>query len=288
MRLSFLTILFALFTSAAFAGVVFEIETRDHEYSPPRIERTRVQAEGVLLVMESNEAQQGRSDTMIFRGDRREMVVVDHERQSYMTIDQQFAANMAGQLNQMAGQMKGMLDNVPPEQRAMVEQMMKDRSPQTQQRARRKLVVRNTGKQDKVYGYSCQLFEVTRDGRKVRDVWVTNWNNISGGRELANTFESMSDFFQEITSALPMQAEAPIEDNVFATMKRLGGFPVATREYRADGTVESESALRSAEQQRIAPASFEPPTGYRHETMFGENRSPARAPSAGQYRQGGR
>ena len=131
---------------------------------------------------------------------------------------------------------------------------------------------------------------MTRDGRKVRDVWVTDWNRISGGRELAATFDSMSEFFQELTSALPIQAETPIEDNVFATMKQLGGFPVATREYRADGSLESESALRSAEGTKHQPRRrFAAPQGYRPESMFGGNAGLRRSPRpAGQYGQGGR
>jgi len=264
-------------TSPLSAGIVFEIETRDHEYSPARIERTTVYAEGLSLKMESTDGQRGNSDAMIFHGDRREMVVVDHERKSYMVIDRQFAANMAGQLNQMAGAVKGMLDNVSPEQRGvspeqrgMLEQLATGRGPRTLQQARPTLQVSNTGQQGQVYGYPCLLFTVTRDGRKVRDVWVTHWNNINGGRELAATFDSMSEFVQEITSAFPVQTDAPMEDNAFATMKQMGGFPVATREYRADGRVESESALRSAQRQRVNLAELRPPSGYQPESMFSD------------------
>ncbi len=275
MRLSLFTLLLSLFAVPAIAGVVFELETQDHASSPARLEQTTVYAEGTSLKIESREGQHGPSDTMIFLGDRREMIVVDHQKKTYMVIDQQFAANMAGQLGQMAGQMKGLLDSVPPEQRAMIEQMTKQRGPQAQLPARTPLQIRNVGNKSQVYGYPCVLFEVSRDGRKVRDVWVTNWNNIKGGRDLAATFDSMSEFVQELTSAFPIQADAPMQDNAFATMKQMGGFPVATREYRADGSLESETALRSAQPQRINPADLQPPAGYRPESMFGGNRSSA-------------
>lgn len=255
------------------AGVVFEIETQDHDYSPAQLERTSVQAQGVLLKMESAQGQRGNADTVIYRGDRREMVVVDHTRQSYMVIDRQFVDTMVGQLGQAASQMPGMLDNVPPEQRAMFEQMAKQRLPAGQTQAKPIIQVSNTGQQSNVYGYPCTLFTVSRNGRKVRDVWVTNWNNINGAGNLAQSFASMSSFFQELTSALPAQANSPLEDNVFATMKELGGFPVATREYREDGSLKSESALRSAKQLSINPAVFEAPQGYRAESMLGGNAS---------------
>lgn len=294
MRLRLLALCFLLPVSSPLsAGVVFEIETQDHDFTPPQLERTTVYAEGLALKIDSSDRHRGNSDTMIFRGDRREMVVVDHERKSYMVIDRRFAANVAGQLNQMAGQVKGLLENVPAAQRAMLDQLMKNGGPPMQQRgqqpARPTLEVRTTRQQAKVYGYPCVHFTVTRGGRKVRDVWVTNWNNIYGGRELAATFDSMSEFVQELTSAFPVAADAPMDDNAFATMKQMGGFPVATREYRNDGTLESETALRSAEPRHINPADLQQPNGYQPETMFGADSSlsQSRQP-AGRNQQGRR
>ena len=285
LTLSLFALLVSPFASPSVAGVVFELETQDHDVSPPQLERTTIYAQGISLKMETAVGQRGKSDAMIFRGDRREMVVVDHAKRSYMVIDRQFAANMAGQLNQAAEQMKGLLDNIPAEQRAMIEQMTKNRGPQTLQPARPQVQVSNTGKQAKVYGYDCVLFVVSRNGSKVRDVWVTNWNNISGGRDLAATFDSMSEFMLELTSAFPVGADSPMDGSAFATIKQMGGFPVATREFRADGTVESESALRSAQSQRLSPADFQPPNGYQPDSMFGGG-APSGRP--GQIRPGGR
>lgn len=272
---------------AGFAGVVFEVETREFDYSPPRTEMSTIYAEALSLKMETGQQGGGKTDEMIFRGERREMVVVDHGNRSYMVIDKQFVTNMMGQLQQMAGQMQGVLDSVPPEQRALVDQMMKN--PQTQGRlpTRPKPVVRNTGKRATVYGYPCVLVTISRQGRKERDVWVTDWNNIKGSRELAATFDSMSDFTQELISAIPMQGQSPMRENAFMTIRQMGGFPVATREYRDDGSLESETALRSAKRLSINPSVFAPPAGYQADSMFGGpslGRSPSNASRYGQNR----
>ena len=58
--------------------------------------------------------------TMIYRGDRREMVVLDHGKKSYFVMDQQTMKKMAGQMSQAMRQMQEGLKNVPTEQRAMV------------------------------------------------------------------------------------------------------------------------------------------------------------------------
>ncbi len=51
-------------------------------------------------------------------------------------------------------------------------------------------------------------------------------------------------------------------------MKELGGFPVVTREFDDyDGSLEGETALRSARRQTLDPDAFEPPKGYRLRSM---------------------
>lgn len=286
MRFSLLVCLLLILTNQSLAGVVFEIETRDHSNGQPRTEQMTIYAEGAALRMETSAAQQQTGQAMIFRGDRREMMVVDHSRRSYLVIDQQFAAKMKGQMQQMAGQMQGMLDKVPAEQRAMMEQMMAGQGGQMASQQQAPTDVRSTGKQQQVYGYPCVLFTVSREGQKIRDVWVTNWNNIQGSRELIATFDSMSDFVGQLTAAFGAQANAPIADDAFATMKQMGGFPVATREYRPDGSVASESALRSAQVQRIDLAEFQAPNGYQPDSMFGGNAGLGQQPTnAGRYGQ---
>ena len=65
-----------------------------------------------------------------------------------------------------------------------------------------------------------------------------------------------------------------ITNNVFAQIRELGGFPVATREYTESGDLESESALRGAKRQQISPAAFDPPAGYQRQEMFGGRQVP--------------
>ncbi len=59
-----------------------------------------------------------------------------------------------------------------------------------------------------------------------------------------------------------------VDDNVFEHMKELGGFPVVTRDFGDGGSLEGETALRSAKRQTIDPDAFEPPSGYKRQEMF--------------------
>ena len=114
---------------------------------------------------------------------------------------------------------------------------------------------------------------MTRDGHKIREMWVTDWDNLEGGEETVEAFEDMADFFREMLDSIPNMGGGSgppgMDDNVFEHMKDLGGFPVLTREFGDDGSLEGETGLRSAKRQTIDPDAFEPPSGYKRQEMFG-------------------
>lgn len=251
------------------AGVVYEIEVTDHEQSPPTSETIQAAVEGGHLKMGMASGRQGRRGEMIFRGDRREMVVVDHEDRSYHVMDEETLGQIADQVNSAMTQMQEALKNVPEDQRAMVEQMMKQRMPaETPKRPETEL--RKTGERGDKNGYPCVKYEVLRGGQKLRELWVTDWSNVEGGKDVVDTFEDMADFFREMLDSMPEFGQgSAVEGSPFEHMKELGGFPVVTREFDDDGSLEGESALRSAKRQAIDPAAFEPPSGYTRREMFG-------------------
>ena len=148
----------------------------------------------------------------------------------------------------------------------MVEQMMRDRLA-SQQPTATNIEVRRVGDPATVNNYPCIRYEVHQDGRKVRDLWVTEWSNLEGGREIAPLFEQLGLFFDEMQAILPGNQDA-IEDNMFTSMSQLNGFPIASRDYRPDGTTDTEAVLRTSGRQNLDPAMFEPPAEYRRQQML--------------------
>lgn len=120
------------------AGVVYEIETKAHDASPPRTLDNTFSVEGRQLKF-NGVLGSGPRSTMIYQGDRREMVV-DHDRKSYIVVNEQALQKVGDQLNQASRQIQEQLKNLPENQRAMVEKMMKGRLPQTPERPRSKCV----------------------------------------------------------------------------------------------------------------------------------------------------
>jgi len=88
--------------AGAASRVVFEVETKEADRSTLN---TIVAEEPLLKLSIAGGA--GRSDEAIFRGDRREMVIVDHRNQSYMVIDQTMVTRMSAQVDQVTSQRLG-------------------------------------------------------------------------------------------------------------------------------------------------------------------------------------
>ncbi len=255
------------------AGVVFEMETKDHDSSPPLMESIAMLVEGRNLKSELGASGRDSQATMIYRGDRREMVVIDHGNESYFVMDRETMKAMSGQMSQAMKQMQEALKKVPAEQRAMVEKMMKQRMPAMQPPRRPASELRKTADRADLRGYPCVKYEVLREGRKIRELWVTDWSNVEGAGEVADVFRDMAAFFSEMlesfSSGTGPGLSQTVGDNVFQHMNELDGFPVVTKNYGNDGSLKSESVLRSAKHRAVEPGEFEPPAGYKRREMMG-------------------
>ena len=257
-----------------FAGVVFEIETKDHEQSP-KAEVTQAYMEGknIKMAIPSGAGGGETKDEMIFRGDRREMIVTDSQNKTYFVVDEesvrQIKAQMGGVEDQMAiarKELKKHLSNMNEDQKRALEQALGQpeggageifgAGPQSTE-------VRNTGKRGEKKGYPCVLWVILRGGQKTHELWVTDWSRIEGGDEAKVAFEAMAEFMKELKDKGFPGAGF---DDYFA-LGEIDGFPVVTRKFE-DGELEDESWLRSSKRRRLDPAEFEPPSGYKRRQMM--------------------
>jgi hypothetical protein len=256
-----------MITAPAFAGVVYEIEVTDHKGAAANTSASRISVEGPLLKMYVVSGSNDMDGEMIYRGDRKEMVVVNNKEKSYFVLDEEQMKAMAAQIKQAMAAMEQALAAVPEGQRAKMEQMMKSRMPmQTNQREPAEL--KKTGDSDTINGYPCVKYQVWRAGALERELWVTPWENIEGGADTVQAFEDMSSFFKEMLDSLPQMGDRSFADSAFEHLKEMGGMPVVTREFADDGSLESESTLKSATKENLDPANFEPPKGYKRQDMF--------------------
>ena len=257
-----------LMATPAFAGVVYEVETKDYSSSPERVSAGEMAVEGTSLKMMMNEGRGDSPNEMIFRGDRREMIIIDHDKRSYFVMDEATLKELAAKLNEVSAMMEQAMANVPESQRAMVEKMMKGRMPE-QPAPRVASELRKTGDSDTIGGYPCVRYELWRGGMRISELWVTDWSNVEGGPETTEAFQAMSEMLKEMLDSIPQFAGGgDVADAAFEHMVEMNGFPVVTREFADDGSLERMVRLKSATRKSFDPAAFEPPKGYKRKDMF--------------------
>lgn len=251
-------------------GVVFEIEIKENERSSPRTMEVKVQSHKIARDILPDKDGRGKGK-FIFRGDRGEngdVVVVDDDRKTYYIMDDATIRAIAGQLGAVTSELEKGIKNLPKEQREAIERATREEKKDTKLRS--KTVIKKTGERAEKQGYPCVKYEVFRDGRKVREIWVTDWENIDGGEETAYAMLSMSAFFDVILATMGDQ-DPNVFNNPYAGMNFEDGFPVVVREFYENGGLDSESKLMLVQRQMLDPDEFEPPSGYKLGTMGPQN-----------------
>jgi hypothetical protein len=250
----------------AMAGGVLVLEVKEYYEDPPVVSTIEISTREDATRMEVATPARRESGGMIYRGDSGEMIALDHGNESYYVFDEASMQKMGEQLSGAMKQMQEALEAMPPEQRAMAEKMMKQHMPQgTGQAEQPPATLHAADREDTVSGFDCDYYEVRRNDFKVRELCVTPWDEIPGGRDIADAMLDMAGFFERMTSTLSKETGIAVmgdQQEIFAHLKELDGYPVLTREFDRGGKVASESVLKSATTEELEPSLFEPPAGY--------------------------
>lgn len=263
-------------------GVVFELETVDHKSSPPYVETIEIKVHGSKIIIPT--FAKDRSDTngaMVFHGDlgeKNKIVLIDHDEKSYMVMDKETMKAMGEKMNEAMRQAEEAMKNMSKEQQAMIKKARERAGmtpPPDAMGKKQKMEIKKTGEHGTKQGFACVKYEAFKNGQKVREIWTTDWANIDGGDEAADAFGRMAAFFEEMMNSLPNFPGADMAggENFIDELNFDDGFPVEWRDYDEGGDLEDESTLKSARRQRLDPAAFEPPVGYKRLSMLSNEKN---------------
>jgi hypothetical protein len=216
----------------------------------------------------------------IFRDDA--MIEIDDATKTYRVIDKAAMAKIAGQMNDAVAKMQERMANMPPEQRAMMEKMMKDMgnksagvgpSPKTHV-----IDAIDTGSSGSANGKSCRLWNKTRDGVPEQQMCVLPASAFPGADEIITFMKSMGEFGAQFRDAMKAQGGAAnsmasgtsdMMSQELGVMAKINGFPAATRGINHDGTLApTETVLTKWQQRDIPAAQFEIPAGYARKELM--------------------
>jgi len=253
----------------SFADSILEFQSTEFGQGQPIVGTVQISTSGANTRLEINSVSSAEAGGMIFHGERGEMIILDHAQGSYMIIDQARMNAMASQLSQAMTQMQEALAAMPPEQRALAEQMMQRQFPTAAPKQTSKQspdIINDLGSHGEVAGIKCRNYEVMRDGRKVRELCMSDWDDIAGGQETAQALKDVAGFFESMRQAFPGAGAMEAFDRqqeLFGHMNELDGYPILYRDFSASGALERQVILTSARQEDVSPGFFEPPEGYK-------------------------
>ncbi len=208
---------------------------------------------------------QFRMDTLDDKGHVRDFVLVrdgniwqvDVEKRTFYKFDK---AALAGQQSQQQARMEAMLQNLPAEQRAMMEARMKGMMQHAQQA---NVTMTNTGHGDHAGSWSCDVWQVLRDGKVLMESCIASRGSLTGGDELVDATHKASAVATDVLSSLPAAHAAAQR---FALYGKVDGFPVRTRDIPG-GKTGWEEIVTSIERQTLPADKFAIPKGFTQTTM---------------------
>jgi len=209
---------------------------------------------------------------VIFDESKQVTWMVDLAKGSYIEFTaaqvQQLADQMQGvsaQLQEAMKQMEAQMANMPPQQRAMMEQMMKQRmgGMAAAAPAPAEKTVREKVRGEKVGQFTCTRYEILTGGQLSQEVCAAPASDLQVDASAMETFKALAKFYEPLTrmaSSFAGNWAAP------SGMDQIQGFPVQTVMY-SNQKPTSEWRVEKVESRSLEASLFELPDGLKKTPM---------------------
>ncbi len=197
--------------------------------------------------------------SVIFKSDKERFFFLNHKNKSYTEITKEEIKRIKEKMEEGIKEMEKSLKNLPPEQRKMVEEMMKNKmKPEVPKITYKKVA------SEKINQWVCDKYEGWEKKEKREDLWVTDWSKIGLKAEDAKAFAEMAEFFAEMMkgSSLPFYQSGKEEKKG----ESFSGLPVRTIGYEK-GEKRFWTELKEVKRETFKPEIFEIPKGYKKEKL---------------------
>ena len=187
------------FTVNTLADVVFEMDQK--QISPAATHKTKGMVKGNNFKMDFYENGEKLDGAMIYRGDTKEMIMVNHQDKSYVVLDQATMNELVSVMSDAMSQFEEAMKDATPEERAMMEKMMKGRLPGAGGAEIVEPVIKKVGSGN-VNNYPCTKYDVYRGDEKTSQHCVADWSAIDGGDEMKTVMLEMAQFMDELAKSI--------------------------------------------------------------------------------------
>jgi len=257
------------------AGVVFHVETIFPNRTEVPSRTDAVMVDGKNLKMSMNEPGNTQS-TVIYRGDRDEILLINHGDRTWRVMDKATMINLGQHINPAMEKMQEALKNMPPERRMMMEKMLARQGVNSAMMGGKvEMQVKKTSETKTINGYPCVKYETWQKDEKLAEHWVTDWKRIPGSQEAQGVFQDMAAFSREVGEGAFKGSRGSA--SFFDSIGKIEGYPVLTRIF-SNGTIVTESRLTGVEEKSISAQEFDPPKDYVKKDFMPKNLPSTRRP----------
>ena len=247
------------------AGVIIQQQERQSGKQNQTHNATLYVEAGKLRV--ESKSPQGEEVVMIFDQSKQVMWTIDRKSGAYFEMTaadvQKMGQSMGQAMGQMAEAMKQMeadMAKMPPEQRARMEQMMKQPMVMAQPAAPQ-ITVQEKSQGEKAGQYVCTLYDVLTNGQRTQEVCAAPLDQALLQPPEYQTFQAMAEFYE------PLRRNAPQGGWGVSGTSQIKGFPVRWRSYQGDKVVSEWEVVR-AERRDLDSSLFTLPAGLKKTEMM--------------------
>jgi len=246
-----------------YAGYVITVT---EEFYAPEISKTitRVYIEGNLMRMDFED--EGQKQAILFNKSSQEMWMINYTKGTYTKIDREkmreIYSGAQSQISEAMEKMKAEMEKLPPEQRAMIEEMMKGQMPgQPGKVELPKREVKKVANNQKINKWVVDKYEIYEDGQLVQESWVVSPGKLAAAATVQPFFQAMANFWKDI---LPKVGDGEMDLGMFITQEfnEIPGLPVLEKEYE-NGKLIRKMELQELIKQDIKPSLLEVPKNLR-------------------------
>jgi len=185
-------------------------------------------------------------------GGRSRMLILNKSRNEYMEIDQQTMDQMGQAMQGVAAQMEAAMKGMTPEQRDMMEKMMKGKMPAAAAPAP---TTTYTAKgRGTANGIACTNYDGMRAGQKVSEICAAQPADLKLGAADFQVFQKMQQFMGGLQRSLQNSPFASMVNSRLAD-NGISGFPIKGTTFQ-NGQATKEDALKSITEAAFTDADF--------------------------------
>ncbi|HET7650316.1 MAG TPA: DUF4412 domain-containing protein [Gammaproteobacteria bacterium] len=213
---------------------------------------------GDKVRLESGASQDGGA---IYDAATHTMTILMPDRQAYMVLNQQSAAEMGAQMADAEKQIEARLANLPPEQREMMKKMMAQHG--VAGGGHTEMTIKDLGTSETVAGHHCKDVQIVTNNTPGLKMCVASMSSLGIPSNDVATLEAMRTDMMHLMSSMGPMAQT------YSTLESVQGFAIKRDVPRRDGfaLVTSTEMLKSISKGNPASSLFEIPAGYRKTSL---------------------